>query len=834
MVEMNLKQIIDKLNMEFNGEGRKLVFWYDSNADFAEDIDSIELENAKVYKLEKDNQFRTKHFFERVDKVNNYLVYAPFPKPDVSENHLEDTLLYSKEFFADRASLLCVDLGISDKYKPVIEKHIKFFKGKDRLHRFYNLGIENFNEENIILGLLCAVCKTKVCSFEEVVRIIITDDLKENKYIADIEKYDLITDFWKLCDQQFGYNDPQPTIEKLVVTMFATYADRYIQGDMPVPWKNYVAYKAGNIIAFLDNFMNNLLYMDKYDELSEYAADILNIENTLKSCYPDRLVLCESFKYIDKLIIDWIIDRLVIEDTGANLGDYSITEICELRLKMHFGSLFSEDYRLLYSAFSIIAANNYSCTDGIANIFESYQNEEYIIDLKYRHFYYSYDRIYDKSKYENVRTLVENIYTNEYLSKQVPKWNEGLIQKNSFVEMNLQRRFYSKYIKDTKERTVVIISDAMRYEIGRELFNKLIDNPKATVNMEAMIGVLPSYTKLGMAALLPHDCIEITDDYDVLIDGKGCGTIAERQAILQLNEPKSRCVQFDDVKKINDVIKLREIFTGNSVVYMYHNQIDVRGEHAEDEVFNACSEAVQEIFDMISKISSRGNTYHFIVTADHGFIYKRDKVNESDKISGVSNKNHIVKRRYIISDAPAKGDGIYSMPLGYVLGKDDNRFVSFPCNTHVFKTTGGGLNYVHGGSSPQEMIIPVIEVKMDKYHVETTSAGIQIISNINKITNLTTSIDFIQSEPVSDIVKSTRYKLYFISEDNEKISNENIYIADKRDEESQKRIFRLKFTFKNKTYDKNKRYYIVSYEGEKEVFRYEVVMDILFADNYDF
>ena len=62
MAEMNLKQIIDKLNGEFTGEVRKLVFWYDSNAEFNEDIETLELENAKVLRLEKDNQFFIKYF----------------------------------------------------------------------------------------------------------------------------------------------------------------------------------------------------------------------------------------------------------------------------------------------------------------------------------------------------------------------------------------------------------------------------------------------------------------------------------------------------------------------------------------------------------------------------------------------------------------------------------------------------------------------------------------------------------------------------------------------------------------------------------------------------
>ena len=93
MAELNLKQIIDKLNEEFTGDTRKLVFWYDDKGEFVEDMENVELDNAKVYFLRRDNQFQTKYFLEREDKTTNYLIYAPFPKPDVKANHLEDMLL---------------------------------------------------------------------------------------------------------------------------------------------------------------------------------------------------------------------------------------------------------------------------------------------------------------------------------------------------------------------------------------------------------------------------------------------------------------------------------------------------------------------------------------------------------------------------------------------------------------------------------------------------------------------------------------------------------------------------------------------------------------------
>ena len=136
MAELNFKQITDKLNDEFTGAFRKLVFWYDANAEFAEDIDSLELKNAKVLHLDKDNQFQIKYFLEREDKTSNYLVYAPFPKPDIRENHLADIIRYSKEFFADRTSLLCLDLGISERNKPTIQRYISFLNSKEPTQAF--------------------------------------------------------------------------------------------------------------------------------------------------------------------------------------------------------------------------------------------------------------------------------------------------------------------------------------------------------------------------------------------------------------------------------------------------------------------------------------------------------------------------------------------------------------------------------------------------------------------------------------------------------------------------------------------------------------------------
>ena len=838
MSELNLRQIIDKLNTEFIGETRKLVFWYDDKAEFSEDIDTLELTNAKVYHLEPDNQFYTKYFLERLDRTNNYLIYAPFPKPHVRDNHLEDTLLYSKRFFADRVSLLSVDLGIDEKYKPVIQKYIKFFGAKDRTQRFYDLEIENFTRETIEVALMSALCKARTASFEEVVRVVLTDgSFEENKFLMEFEKYDLLPAFWLLCEAQFGYTDMKPTLEKLAVVMFVTYTQRYLNGDLPQAWRNFVSYKSGNVIAFLDNLMNNVLYRDRYDEISAFVAASLNVSSAFEAYPPEVLVACDTFAVLDQFIISWINDRLLDEDTGAKLGELTVPLVCQERRKMHFGQTCQVQYQLLENAYYLILAAKYTCPDDFKGIVEQYFSSDCLIDTHYRNFYYYFDQLADNTAFEKLRDLAENIYTNEYLSVVIAKWNAAFGGEDAMKVFSLQRDFYNRYISSCKDRVVVIISDAMRYEVGHSLYTKLQANEKCTAKLEAMLGVLPSYTRLGMAALLPHKTLDVTDDFRVLVDSMPCDDLKQREAVLQSYSSNSCCIQFDEIKAMKrDAI--RQVFAGMDIVYIYHNQIDARGDkpNTENEVFIACEEAVNEIYDLIKRLTDHVSSTHYIVTADHGFIYKRDKLQESDKITNIAEKGSFVNRRFIVSDQAIQADGVCSIPMGTMLGNDNSMVVSFPASSNVFKVPGGGQNYVHGGSSPQEMIVPVVDIRTEKGHKDIRTVQITLVSMVQKITNLITTLDFIQTEPISDVVKGTSYKIFFVSEDNEKISNENIYVADKNDEEPQKRIFRLRFNFKNKQYDKSKRYYLVAYDekNDLEILRHDVVMDIAFANDFGF
>lgn len=838
MAELNLKQITDKLNSEFSGEVRKLVFWYDANVEFVDDVDTMDLVNAKVLHLEPNNQFYTKYFLECVDTTTNYLVYAPFAKPAIRENHLADTIKYSKEFFADRASLLTLDLGIDERYKPVIQHYIKFFGEKKRTQSFYDLELETFNRNTIEIALMSVLCKCKTPSYEEVLRTVLTDaGFENNPYLAELKKYDLLDTFWRQAQDVFGYADEKPTLEKFTMTMFVTYAAKVIPADMPAAWKPFISFKSGNVIAFIDNLMNSYIYGERFDEISKMVYDSLKADVEFRKLSVEALVSCGIFAGIDELLIEWATERLELEDVAAKLGDTSIPQLTKQRRQGHFGKRYANEYFVLQNAWSIISGSQYAPSANLNEIVKNYTSELYKMDRYYRYFYYYLDKLEDATRFDKMKELVENIYANEYLAKICINWNDLFSTERESLQITKQPDFFSRNVNYAKDQLVVIISDALRYEVGMTLLEKLQADEKCTATMKTMASTLPSITQYGMAALLPHRSLELIEDYSVLVDGQKTDTLEQRQAILQKYKPASRCVQYDDIKNLS-VADLRSIFTRQDVVYIYHNQIDARGDKlsTENEVFNACTEAVDEIAALIHRLTTSANRSRFIVTADHGFIYRRNKLSESDKIGSVSGAADVLGRRYVLSAGAITTEGVAATAVGAMMQNKDERMVSYPVGADIFKAPGSGMNYVHGGCSPQEMLVPLIEVKTEKGYKETTTAQIAFVSLTSKITNLITSLDFVQTDAVSDVVKETTYRIYFVDDNDEKISNEHLYVADKNDKDTVKRVFRLRFSFKNKKYSKNQKYYLVAYDDNNslEVLRHEIVMDIAFADDFGF
>lgn len=364
------------------------------------------------------------------------------------------------------------------------------------------------------------------------------------------------------------------------------------------------------------------------DKAKNQSAQLLDIAN------------CDAFRGLNGILIDWALDQLNDEILDAQIDGMNLEQIAEQRTakSCHFGSVYKNEYQAIKYAYQMMkAVSVLEVTSDIKEMVADYQKQTYLIDSYYRWFYSAYDCMEDTECFAQVRERIENMYSFTYLQKVTPKWNQELTE-NLMADTGLKRQedFYRNYLKayEGKNRVIVIISDAFRYECAKELMERLELDEKCTPKLECMISGLPSVTSVGMASLLPHKELYVDEKLNVTVDGQSCGDLASRDKILKVQNENNVALSFDEVASANKE-KIRELLQKKNIVYIYHNQVDARGDKpaSENEVFTACSEAIEEIHKLIKKLTGYISAAKFFVTADHGFLYKRDKLHEFDKVS---------------------------------------------------------------------------------------------------------------------------------------------------------------------------------------------------------
>lgn len=424
-----------------------------------------------------------------------------------------------------------------------------------------------------------------------------------------------------------------------------------------------------------------------------------------------------------------------------------------------------------------------------------------------------------------------------YLQKITPKWNENFTNDvMNATDLPKQEDFYKHYLRgyDGKQRVIVIISDAFRYECAKELFGRLELDEKCTPKMESMLSSLPSVTSVGMASLLPHKEMQVDGNLNVNVDGQACASMEQKDKILKSYNENNVALSFDEVANANQT-RIRELIQGKNIVYIYHNQVDARGDKpaSENEVFNACAEAIEEIHKLVKKLTGYVSAPKFFITADHGFLYKRDRLQEFDKVTYPKDKCLYTNKRFLITEDAVNEQGIMARTMAYL----NKLYVDTPVGADIFKVAGGGQNYVHGGTSLQEMIVPVIELTTNTRGVAYDYVDVVLTSVTRKVTNLITYFDFIQTEKVTDTMKARSIVAYFTTEDGEKISFDVPMIANSREDAPEKRTFHEKFTLKSREYKYGDKYYLVLADAndEKNILQqYEFMIDIAFVDDFGF
>lgn len=822
------------------GGKRKILFWYDAPRNFEDDIKNDTYSNCKVL-ICNQNEFEIKKTIEHDDLTSDFLVYIPTERPIDTENWLLDILMYSEEYYADNVALTMRRLNITNTdLRKVIENHIKFFDSEERtkrLSKYININDET-SPNDLQVAMMAVLTKANYNTIESILTELVFENGEHNKY-NDIKKFRFEDYLWNCICEQYNY-DGDLRIDSLIKKFFFSafveqmssqaYDIRNLKDSLASFYQQFLVPEKGiNDAKF---FVDKIKSDERYESLQSDLATNLKIEGLISTKEIQALQFSDIFECVDADIITRIAQSL---NSGSLEFDSFEKTIMNRVNSMWYKKHASEYETLLGSVRFLRYLDKFVVKENSVNEFiEKYAQDYFRIDREYRRVVASYRRIDTTSdEFDELIELIDNSYQIRYLDVLGPKYSEALSKQSDwdFVGEGLSDDFYKYLQRNPAKKIFVIISDALRYEIGYEVYERIRSNKilKGSAEIRHMVSPLPSITCFGMASLLPHKSISYMNK-QVLADDMPTNGAEARDKVLKTKNANYAAISYEEINKMTRN-ELRAYCSDKNLVYIYHDVMDNAGEHSESKVFDVAETCIDEIVNLIKKIYNNLQTSNFYVTADHGFIYRRNEIKESNKYGNIASLQALeISKRYVIAD-----DKGLSVPNTneFKLNRvgDGALKIIAPWGYDLFKTPGNGLQYVHGGASLQETIVPLIRVSELRSENESTRpVAVRLKSITRKITNRSFTLEFEQTEKVEEKKQPIICETFIVDANNEKVSNEYKFVANSTSDDPETRVTRIRFTLKNIQFDRNKPYFLVLKNADVEdeyIEKEQFVIDII-------
>ena len=871
---MDVAQITAALDQAFNDEQVRIVFWNDPDGEFAESLADIELEGVEVLKLDEVGALEAKVRIEQNDPAGRYLLYSPAEEPDYENDWLLDMRLYGRSFRADRASIILRQLGLAHQHlRQHLAKRRKFFDNKERLHKLTSLVSPEDSEVDLDRKMLAVIAKADQPELFNIVRTLFhsmtegaAPDLEASPPAwAQIERFELDEPFWMMVKSAFGYGEDSPTLQNLLIRLLVSDYAHHLAKELPGPLQHLQLPRSGtaNAVVCLAQWRDSSSKSSSYDVLASEVGTRLHMPDHLRGSEVEELLDVTTFLDVEKRIVQGLLDR--VTSTTDAFDPKAVGSIVDRRQAGHWVSSGSvpeaqrNARRAVYKALAVAAQllhlrNTHEAgfdSPDMTEMYKDYESRLFRFDQLYRHFCENADvaagQGWDMLK--PLREEIEACYCNGYLNPIALAWGkfvgEELPGRWAIDDVQNQYRFFAQHVgpwlsEADNRRAFVIISDAMRYEAAEELTGHLNGTYRVEAKLSSQLGVLPSYTALGMASLLPHSKLEYTEEGGILADGMPTASLEQRDEILSTRGGMA--------VKANLLLAMkkeegREFIAGKRLVYIYHDEIDARGDKAatEEDTFEAVRKTIREIAELVRYVVNNLNGNYVVITADHGFLFTESAPGDPDR-SRLEDKpagTVIAKKRYLLGyDLPPheqawRGDTAVTAEAGggmqFWVPKGNNRF-------HFT----GGARFVHGGAMLQEIVVPVIEVKhlKDRGRREKTQSkhvAVQVLGTTHKITAPKYRFNVLQMEPVSERVKAVTLKIA-VYEGDEPVTTIEAVTFDSTSSNLDERQKSVILTLRDRPYDKRTPYRLVLRDAESgiEQASLDIIIDRAITDDFDF
>lgn len=874
---MDSKQLTQGLQQAFFAEKHRIVFWYDPEKSFAEVLDKLELPDVQVLNMQDESTLGVKLKLELQDTVGRYLLYFPSAEPDAENDWLLDIKLYSRCFYADRVSMIFNELGLQQMgLREHLARRESFLRSAARVAALKRLIQPTATAEELDQAMIAVLLGASACDIAALLctlaELAVRDDLglETNPAVIDeLYQHQLMPALLQALRDEVGYPASAQELSGEKPFSFGHFLIRllatgFCESTSEIPsWASALAIPSASARAtsraLLSRWRDSSRHYKAYDAVSSWVADALRISEKLDGLSLEALANVATFEAVERQII---ID-LTLAIPSAAPGDLQLfSRLIGERLDNYWASRHKDDevrrkYRRLYGALAaaielfglrlqFAAGFHYTST---AALFQAYENELFRFDSAYRHYVAASQRAHVELL-KKLDEEVEQCYAYWYLDQLGRNWGDCVEAEQRLTQWKIagvpnQQNFYERWVqpqfeKHRSKRLIVIISDAFRYEAAVELRERINEKRYSEATLASQLGVLPSYTTLGMASLLPHKTLEYREGAGdtVFVDGQSTAGTAQRDKILA--HYQGMAVTADEVKGWSRD-EGREKLKDKQLVYVYHNVIDDRsdsGGPSESDTFQHVEVAIEELTELTRKILMHFNTSTVIVTADHGFLFQQSKLEAADRTALVDKPGSAFKskKRYVLGHTLPDAKEVWEGSTRLTAGTASETRFWIPKGANRFHFVGGA-RFVHGGAMPQEIVVPVLTVNQlrGEKAERRTKRKVGVISpkSVLKMVNSIQRFDLMQTEAVSEQVLPVTVAVA-IYEGDQMISSEEVVTFDCATDSMSERLKQVRLSLSGSNFDRKKDYFLVIRDKDlnTELERYRVTIDLAFTDDF--
>lgn len=746
---------------------KRIVFWYDEEGQMQKFASSLEIPGVEVLTL-NNNMFTIKYKILKGEQPERgFIIYSPQEMPDDEDNWLLDLQMEGILFSADMSSLYAAECGIPIELKEkVVNKHIEFFSTKSNRDGLASRLQQGMDANIVERQMLAVVCHTEP-QYDQLTYILAKEAFEGKQDILDkLIKYNLHDLYWDEIEQMFGYNK-QRNIKDLLIVLFKD--DMYRNSGKSTKLTNEAA-------IFMHNWRDSRQFGNMYKKWATLLETELGVEQILQDFKLENWIAIETFPCVDIVISKYLRNEVLSGTMAVNKIESIISE----RENKLFFSVAEHTLKALLEARRTLEDIDQKMNGLIINSpeegFGLYIKDLYSIDLNYRHFINEASNAECKPEFlSTITEMVQRAYTNSYLMQLANKWQPIVDNMKIWQIGNIisQRRFFDYHVTpfvEKKKKLFVIISDALRYETMKELQQRVNRISRMETTMKTpMLASLPSYTQLGMAALLPNRELSYEKNADVVfIDGMSSQGTEGRKKVLCNRIVNSLAIRSAEFLSITSP---KVYFKDYDLIYIYSNVIDKAGDNKDTEgnVFKATEDEFDNIVKIVELIRN-GNGANILITSDHGYLYQNEQLDESDftdfKVMGDIITD---SRRFVIGNNLQPSTSVKtwnSEDVGLKAGLQ----IQTAKGMNRMRKQGSGSRFVHGGSMLQEVVVPVLHINIKKI-ANVSQVDVDILNQRAKLTTNNQTISFFQTEAVTEKVKGLTLRIAFYDVSGNQISD---------------------------------------------------------------